>query len=116
MAPAPPRPPPASPPPRRPSPRLTDEGREGIAQDEGCEDGPPLLKERPRNGEQDDGQAQRHQLRARAHGSRQQRQVARRPEHVAVHQLPPALLAEVLRRQSHTPPQPQHTAATSVHV
>ncbi len=50
---------------------------------------------RTRDGDQDDGQRQQRQLHARAQQRREQLQAPRRPEHVAMHQLPAALLAHV---------------------
>ena len=48
-----------------------------------------------RDGDEDGGQHQQRQLHPRAHQGTQRRQLRGRPEHVPVHQLPSALLADV---------------------
>jgi hypothetical protein len=55
------------------------------------------------DGDEDGGQPQQRQLDARANASGQQHAVCRRPEDVAVHQLPPSFLRQVALQRLEVP-------------
>ena len=64
---------------------------------------PPHLEQRAADGDEDGGQPQQRQLHARANAGRQQHAVRGRPEHVAVHQLPPSFLRQVALQRLQVP-------------